>query len=256
MRPTADFFDAAAGEVYRASAPGRLDVMGGVADYSGALLLQLPIAERTRVALQRCGGEAVTLHSTHDGGSSATVPLGLLREAVVGGGGRGPAAYAGFRQNLRAAGAPAWTAYVLGCLVRAAERGLVPLEGVRVHVDSDVPAGQGLSSSAALEVATWRVLATAYGLTLGGVELARLAQSVENDLVGAPCGLMDQLASHLGVPGALLPLRCAPRVEVGAPLALPLGLRFERHASGAVHEVGGDAHGRARCAAFMGLRVL
>ena len=256
MSDAADFLAAGRGRTYRASAPGRLDVMGGVADYSGSLLLQMPIAERTAVALRRDDGERIELYSTH-GDSRAAVPLGLLRAAVAEGRGRtGPLAYAGFRQNLHGDGAPDWTRYVLGCLVLGAARGHWPLEGLRVFVDSEVPVGQGLSSSAALEVATLRALATAYAVDFPGTALPVLAQAVENDVVGAPCGLMDQLASHLGVAGALLPLRCEPEVWVGEPLALPAGIRFERHPSGVEHAVGGDAYGRARCAAFMGRRIL
>lgn len=253
----AEFLAEGYGQVARASAPGRLDVMGGVADYSGSLLLQMPIAERTSVAMRRAPGTTVGVYSTHGGGSWASCESYLLREAAdVARERSGPSAFAGFRQSLRAAGVPPWADYVLGCLVLGAARAGCALAAVRIYVDSEVPVGQGLSSSAALEVATLRALTAMHEVDLGGVELAVLAQAVENEVVGAPCGLMDQLASHLGVGASLLPLRCEPRVWVGEPIALPQNLHFTRHPSGVEHAVAGDAYGRARCAAFMGSRIM
>ena len=219
-----------------ASAPGRLDVMGGVADYSGSLLLQLPVAEETRVRLRR-GGARYELRSHH-------LADGSTRTAEVA---PDPAA-------MRAA--PTWTRYVLGAVALASERYGLPLEPLAVDVESGVPIGGGLSSSAALEVATLRALTALYDLRWpDALALPRLAQRVEHEWVGAPCGLMDQLAVHCGTPGALLPIRCQP-ASVGAAIPLPPGLSFRVAQSHVEHSVGGRAYARARTAAFMGLRLL
>ena len=98
-------------------------------------------------------------------------------------------------------------------------------DSVAILLHSDVPEGKGVSSSAAVEVATMCAVAAAYDVDLnvskdGGRELAMLCQKVENLVVGAPCGVMDQMASACGVENALLSLSCRP-AEIIGHLALP-----------------------------------
>ena len=97
-----------------------------------------------------------------------------------------------------------WTDRVAGVAWVLARRGGVPLIGQNVLIDSDVPLGGGLSSSAALGVALT--------LTLGGprppLELAQLARQAETDFAGVPCGIMDQFASAQGQAGAAILLDC------------------------------------------------
>jgi galactokinase len=83
-------------------------------------------------------------------------------------------------------------------------------------------AAKGVSSSAALEVATVQALNATLRLALSGQRVAELAQQVENRVVGAPCGIMDQMASALGRPNELLILRCEPP-EVRKALSLNMG---------------------------------
>jgi L-arabinokinase len=113
----------------------------------------------------------------------------------------------------------------------------------------------GVSSSAALEVATLRALEKASGRRLRGTSLARLAQRAENDLVGVPCGLMDQLASAHGTRGALLPILCRPDV-LDDPVPLPPGAVVVGWPSGVRHAVSGSPYATARAAAFMGKKIL
>ena len=82
--------------------------------------------------------------------------------------------------------------------------------GLRILIDSQVPEGKGVSSSAAIEVATMRAVAALLKTELPGEELARLCQLAENQIVGAPCGIMDQMTSALGRENELLALRCQP----------------------------------------------
>ena len=90
---------------------------------------------------------------------------------------------------------------------------------------------------------------------LDGVTLARLAQMVENRVVGAPCGIMDQMTSALGVANSLLLILCQPH-EVQGTQALPDGVRVFGINSNVKHSVGGTAYTRARVAAFMGRKIL
>lgn len=77
----------------------------------------------------------------------------------------------------------------------------------------------------------------------------------ENLIVGAPCGIMDQLACSLGREGELLAILCQPGHVVGR-LPIPSGLRFWALDSGAYHSVAGDVYSRVRTAAFMGLQYV
>jgi L-arabinokinase len=121
-----------------------------------------------------------------------------------------------------------------------------------------------VSSSAAIEVATMINLMDHFGvraLTLDGpansaaVHLAALCQQVENRVVGAPCGIMDQVTSCAGEAGSLLRLICQPH-ELQPPLKLPAGVRVVGINSNVKHSVGGGAYGRTRCAAFMAHRMI
>jgi galactokinase len=120
---------------------------------------------------------------------------------------------------------------------------------------SSVPLGAGVASSAAVEVATMRAAGAAFGARLDGLRLAALCQLVENRVVGAPCGIMDQVTCTLGEAGRLLALRCQPHDVLGwhAP---PPGATFVGLDSGVKHAVGGRRYGRARCAAFMGREII
>jgi L-arabinokinase len=85
--------------------------------------------------------------------------------------------------------------------------------------------------------------------------LARLAQQAENDIVGAPCGLMDQLAAAHGTPGALLPILCRPDI-LDEPVPLPEGVLAVGWPSGVRHAVSASPYATARTAAFMGKKIL
>lgn len=232
---------------FTASAPGRLDVMGGIADYSGALVLQLPLRETTTVSLSPRSDGLLRITSEPLAGSFSIDYKSLLV------GGRVEVAAA--RQRLHQQPGGDWAGYVVGCLLALQAQKGVRVSGVDVHITSQVPPGKGVSSSAALEVATLRALTQLYGLTWMGTELPRLAQWVENQIVGAPCGLMDQLAVEFGKPGHLLPIHCQPD-RLGEPLRLPEGVHFVGIDSGVRHAVGGASYGEVRTAAFMGYSLL
>jgi galactokinase len=237
-----------------ARAPGRLDVMGGIADYSGSLVLQLPLREATFAAVQRQADRTIEVVSLpSEGGSRAVrarVPLAALEEA-----GR-PAPYESAREFFRRDPDTHWAAYVAGAFpVLARERGLSFPGGARILIASSVPGGKGVSSSAALEVAAMKAVATAFGLDLSGRALALLAQKVENLVVGAPCGVMDQMTATCGDEGRLLALLCQP-AELQDPVAVPDDLALYGIDSGLRHAVTGADYTSVRVAAFMGLRIL
>ena len=239
--------------LYVARAPGRLDVMGGIADYSGSLVLELPIAGATWVAAQASDDREVTLQSDDIGALGAEPRVSIPLDALVP---EQPLDYRRARALLTGDPARAWAAYVAGALVVLhAERAQPLRHGLRLLVWSDVPVGKGLSSSAALEVSALEALAPLVGVTLADRELALLAQKVENFVVGAPCGVMDQMTSALGRRGHLLEIVCQP-AEVVGQLALPAEVEVFGIDSGIRHAVSGADYGTVRAAAFMGYRIV
>jgi galactokinase len=243
--------------VYIARAPGRLDVMGGIADYSGACVLELPLACATTALLQRQEAPRCDVVSRRgDRWQFFSVDLPSLVEP--GGALETRAALATWFAEREA---DRWAGYVVGvvqaCLQRAAqdEPGADIPTGLRLLIDSTVPEGRGVASSAALEVATGAAVAAGCGSRITGPELAAACQAVENHVVGAPCGIMDQMTSACGRRDRLLRLRCQPATIEGY-VEIPSKYRFYGIDSGISHAVSGADYGTVRTAAFMGYRMI
>jgi galactokinase len=230
-------------DILVARAPGRLDVMGGIADYSGSLVLEWPLAAATFVALQR---DSQPMLSIISGRRRRRLPLSELLGLD----------YKDARSYFAADPTHHWTAYVAGAFILLArEYGVEFSDGARILATSTVPEGKGVASSAALEVAAMTAICAAYDVMLEPRCLALLCQKVENLIAGAPCGVMDQMTAALGESGQLLALLCQP-AEVRGGLGLPSGLALWGIESGVRHAVGGVEYGKVRAAAFMGHRIL
>ncbi|MFN8028091.1 MAG: GHMP kinase [Acidimicrobiia bacterium] len=214
-------------------APGRLDLLGGVADYSGSLVLEVPTALGTTVTATPADALVVgdVVLSPPDVTALATRPYEEIRAAL--------------------APHPRWTHYLLGVALGLVRHGVIAPPSVALTVASDLPQSVGVSSSASLEVATARALG---GDAIDPLELALLCQEAENHVVGAPCGVMDQVTVAVGRPGAVLPILCRP-ASVGASIEIPEGVEVVGWPTGAEHDVSGVPYGRARVAAFMGKRM-
>jgi galactokinase len=236
-----------------ARAPGRLDVMGGIADYSGSLVLQWPIREATLVAVQMAAEPGLKLVSLGTDASHEPRRLDLDGPATTrlfAGG------YDDARRYFHDEPSIHWASYVAGVLiVLDHELGLRNDHGMRILIDSRVPEGKGVSSSAALEVATMQAVARLLGAAIDGKEIARLCQMAENFVVGAPCGIMDQMTSALGQADALLALLCQPAVVQGY-VPLPPSIAFWGIDSGIRHAVTGSDYTSVRTGAFMGYRMI
>ncbi len=245
-------FDLSAGIVV-ARAPGRLDVMGGIADYSGSLVLEMPTREATFAALQRSPSRSLHIISLpEDSGRDMgfEMPLAQLENE------RRPLGYEEARSLFQRNSRRHWAGYVAGVfLVLMRERGVVFKEGARILIDSVVPEGKGVSSSAALEVAVLQAVAAAYEIALTPRELALFCQTVENLVVGAPCGAMDQMTAACGEEGRLLALLCQP-AEIVETIFLPDEMAIWGLDSGERHSVGGADYGDVRVGAFMGYRII
>jgi galactokinase len=236
--------------VFVARAPGRLDVMGGIADYSGSLVLQWPIREATRVALRPWTAQRISITSVARDGHDrhCDVPLDLVADP------RRP--YDEVRAWFAADPNRHWAAYVAGVFhVLAREHAVRFPVGAAILVESDVPEGKGVSSSAAIEAATMEAVIAAWQVAIEPRLRAIRCQQVENLIVGAPCGVMDQMASICGEAGALMSLLCQP-AEFRGRVPLPDRLRLWGIDSGIRHAVRGADYGAVRVGAFMGYRIL
>ncbi len=189
-----------------AEAPGRANLIGEHTDYSGGYVLPVTIPQRTRVELRRRADATARVHS---------VQLRRTEEYRVG------------------AEAPRhdWLDYVQGVTAVARPR---PLGGFEAWIDSDVPPGGGLASSAALGVSMLRALRQAFGWELDDVRLALLEQRAEVEFVGAPVGVMDPMVSSLGGPRAALLIDTQSLLTESIPL--PRGLAIAVVHSGISHD--------------------
>lgn len=253
LAATPDFLQEEA-PVYIARAPGRLDIMGGIADYSGSLVLEMPLAVATLVAVQQTTEPFVSIFSAaaDELGNTPLVTLPLEELCPPG----APLDYETAHQLLTAEASTAWAAYIAGVIpVLQREIGLEFHHGLKIFVYSEVPIGKGLSSSASLEVATMQALCALMQTSLDARQLALLCQKVENAVVGAPCGVMDQFTVVSGQEGHLVALLCQP-AEPQTPVILPAEVEFWGIDSGLRHSVSGSDYTGVRVGAFMGYRIL
>ena len=240
-------------ELTIARAPGRLDLMGGIADYSGSIVLELPIAEATLVALQKDDTRRLRVVSLIENETrvvSFEMPLAELERAGE------PIEYNEALRLFRGNLIPHWAAYVAGVfVVLMRELGARFNHGARLLISSRVPEGKGVSSSAALEVSTMSAIVAAFDIQVEPRKLALLCQLVENLIVGAPCGVMDQMTSACGEENQLLALLCQPAELLGT-ISLPKDLAVWGLDSGVRHSVGGGDYGSVRTGTFMGYRII
>ncbi len=146
-----------------------------------------------------------------------------------------------------------WSDYVLGVAV-ILQRDGYRVEGANLSIRSEVPIGAGLSSSAALEVATAFALLNIAGITLAPVEIAKLCQRAENEFVGMQCGIMDQFVACHGSPGEALMLDCRSLAFRRVPL--PAGACIVICNSMVHHELARSEYNRRRADCTAGVRHL
>jgi galactokinase len=163
----------------RYTAPGRINLIGEHTDYNLGFALPIALPQRTTVTFTPDHTDGITVYSQRAHGA-VRFPLDTFPGQVTD-----------------------WAAYVAG-VVWALRGAGHPVPGGSMSVSSDVEMGSGLSSSAALECAVLGAIASAADVRIDPIDRARLAQRAENDYVGAPTGLLDQLASLFGAPSTAL----------------------------------------------------
>ncbi|WP_046501345.1 galactokinase [Streptomyces odonnellii] len=216
------------------AAPGRVNLIGEYTDFNDGFVMPLALPHRAVAAVSRRTDRILRLHS-------ADVAEGVVQLDI---------------DALEPRSDTGWAAYPAGVVwaLRAAGH---PVTGADVHLASTVPTGAGLSSSAALEVVTSLALNDLYGLGLTGPELAVLAQRAENEFVGVPCGIMDQMASACCTEGHALHLDTRDLSQRQVPFDLAAqGLRLLVVDTRVKHALGDGAYAARRAACEAGARAL
>ncbi len=182
------------------AAPGRVNLIGEHTDYNDGFVLPMAIERYTVIAADRPAGDTkqIRLYSTLGNKPASIDPTRPVKPFPKG----------------------AWANYPAGVIAGFLARGLNP-GGFDATIHSTVPLGGGLSSSAALEVATATLLEAIAGKKLDPVEKALLCQKAEHEFAGMPCGIMDQFISVMGRENHLLLLDCRSRRTELVPLDDP-----------------------------------
>jgi galactokinase len=180
------------------SAPGRVNLIGEHTDYNDGFVLPMAIDRRTAVAAAPRSDRKIVVQSKN---------IGQKEEIDLD------------RPGPKQRGS--WLDYIEGTAQALEQRGVV-LNGAELLIDSDVPSGAGLSSSAALEMSVGLALSSlANDSRLSRVELALAGQSAEHNYVGTMCGIMDQFIASLGQADHALLIDCRSLEPQAVPLALP-----------------------------------
>ncbi|GAA4657011.1 galactokinase [Arthrobacter cryoconiti] len=208
-------------------APGRVNLIGEHTDYNDGFVLPFAIDREATVAVRLRADQTARLISSYGDKKMVEVDISTLSHGTMTG----------------------WTAYPLGVVWVLAQMG-VEVGGFDLYLHSTVPSGAGLSSSAAIECAVSTALNDLYGAQFSPKELVLIGQRTENEVVGAPTGILDQSASLLASDGHAVFLDCRTRESHLVPLDLSgAALRIlvvdtkVTHA----HATGGYAERRASC---------
>ncbi|MDE1162264.1 MAG: galactokinase family protein [Acidobacteriaceae bacterium] len=238
----------AASPIHMSRAPGRLDLMGGNVDYTGGVVFQSTIREATWAAAQKRDDRRIVLWNPQVKAEGWIDQVAFEVDEIANA--EAVKRLVGSSEALR------WTSYVLGVIYFLCSRYAAQANtGISVYLASEVPLNKGVSSSAAVEVATMKAAAACYGIVLDGIDLAEACQWVENVIADSACGIMDQAASVLGDEGYVLPLLCQPCLPM--PLVkLSDSLKCWAIDSGVRHAVTGIEYEAARAAAFVGYRMI
>ena len=215
-------------KVFRA--PGRVNLIGEHTDYNDGFVMPCAIGFSARVAVSARPDGRLSMRSEN-------FPEPFEFEVA----------------NLPAQRLGAWCDYALGVAVMLRRAGF-SLPAANLSIISDVPIGAGLSSSAAIEVATALALLSLSGAKLPLPELAKLCQRAENEFVGARCGIMDQFISCLGKADRALLLDCRSLDFKLVPM--PSDVRLVICNTMVKHELSGGEYNRRRAECEEGVKIL
>lgn len=205
-------------------APGRVELLGNHTDYNEGVVLSAAIDRGVTLTGERTGSSLVSLCSS---------TLGQTFEADA--------------TALSPSKDHEWSNYLVGVLDVYQKNGL-PVGGFRAEIQSNLPLGAGLSSSAALEVSTAMLLQKLFGLNVDRLQIAKMCRRAENEFVGVNCGLLDQASSAFGKAGHAIYLDC--RAETVETCPFPDGVELLITQCGVPHRLAGGEYNERRLQCF------
>jgi len=185
-----------------AQAPGRLEFIGNHTDYNGGPVLGVAVDRRVSIAIAPREDRQLRLWS-----ASMDQEVSASLDALA-----------------PLSGKDAWANYALGVLKELIDHGMPTSHGFDLAVDSDLPAGAGLSSSAAFELASGYAMTGLYQYPVDRSDMARIGRRAENHFVGVPCGILDQGVSAFGEVDRLVKIDC--QQETFDRIPLPRDVHF------------------------------
>jgi galactokinase len=212
------------------AAPGRVNLIGEHTDYAEGFVMPAAIDFATLAAISARSDGQIVVYS-HNFGEERTFPVGTLPTTASG----------------------HWSDYPIGVMVTLAAEGYV-IPPLSLSLWGDVPLGSGLSSSAAIEVATATAVTALLGAHIPGTALARLCQRAENEFVGANCGIMDQFISANGRKDHALLLDCRNLSFRLAPIPPEVALVIAN--TMVKHSIAGDGYATRRAEVEEACRIL
>jgi len=219
-----------------ARAPGRVNLLGEHVDYNDGWVLPVAIDLAAWIAASPCSSNLIRVHAL-DLGETVAFQIDDLEDKV----------------DVRGKPLPTWSYYSAGVAWALQQHGL-HVGGLDAVLTSTIPAGAGLSSSAAIEVVfavAWQAIS---GWQVNQMTLAQICLRAENSYVGVNCGLMDQFASLHGVAGSALLFDC--RTLEWEPVPLPQGTSLVIANSGVRRSLGDSAYNERRISCEQATRVL
>ncbi len=248
----AGFFNS--GEIVVTRVPARLDVMGGISDYSGANVCEGVLGRGMVIALQPRTDRTLRIRTMlshrHSLPVETRIPLDFFEM------GKGFASYEQIHTLCTSNPLASWGAYIGGSIFTLLKEEAIHLPfGFSLLLLSGVPMNVGIGSSASTEIAAIHCVQSYLQLQLSESRLAQLGQLAENLVVGAPCGIMDQIAVTSGRQGKLTHILCRPGSVMGE-IDIPAGTAFIGINSMMKHSVGGAEYGDVRIGAFMGKQII
>lgn len=204
-------------------APGRVELLGNHTDYNGGVVLSAAIQMGITATGRRRDDEKIVLTTEGINGVVAASRKAGLRPRS------------------------SWEDYPLGVAEMLAQAGAQP-GGFEAHFSATLPLGAGLSSSAAIEVATAVLLTRLYPFAISPLDLAKVCRRAENEFVGVSCGLLDQVSSIFGKKDHVIHLDCRAETVDLIPFPADLGLLIVH--SGVKHALTGGEYNERRDQCF------
>lgn len=233
-------------KIYSASSHGYLDLMGGIAEYSGSLVLQMPLDKKTTISIRKTGNNTLKIKSLFDENNlEYTVSIDKIKSISIGN-------YHSVQQLFKD---DRIASHIIGSIVLLYWEKNIELTGFEILVESDIPVDKGVGFSAALEVASLKVFSEYYNLHFEGTELPTLAQKVAHLIAKTSCGLVGRLTSFFGKSNHLLPIVCQPDILL-EPLPFSKDVFIMGIDSGVSQSLSENEYEKIRTATFMGYSIM